>query len=287
MNSNITFEWKKPLAFSPLFVQKFIDLTELFKRRLVAYVVTDAGYNAAQITSAADADALYEADRKSSLYWLASALHQIEQTAWSLRLKDDTSINTIDTPGMLSLPNVGRQQIMYARYGNRSSACELFVRFSNHMFVAGIEVGLAGPYELIQQFRSELETLFSAYTQPWWPIRDGRFLLWPAALAIVLLNSFSAMSILNGKSQPNNEFLARFVFGVALPLGSVLLFLGVPLTLFLTRCWNWVFPKVDFIFGGGVNSSEIRRNVRRALWVVPIIMLLFPVVTNLLSDKIK
>ena len=287
MNSSIDATWKKPIQFSPEFARKLSDLADVLTRRLVAHIVTDAGKSAAEICSSDQAEAAYIASDRTDygFHQLAGTLREVEVVAWSAKLRDETDVQGLTVTQLLGLSNVGRQQINSVKFENSSYSYRIGISFNNNKYINGMEIKLNGPLELVQQARSEIEALLSANAQPWWFMRDVRF-FW-ATFAILALIMNLVHPIASALSwEPNITVSRALLGGVILPIIGILAALIFPISLMLFGGWNWLFPMSDFVFGAGEKRSEMRKNFRSALWVIPVLLLAFPVLANLMTDEI-
>jgi hypothetical protein len=275
VDSSLSFERKRPIRFTPELARKLEELHHNFRKANYEQDIVQNGLSISEFPNMSALEEAYNSNDNRISYSIYSSINKSDRCAWSVVLADDTRIDSLDLSQLLDLPNIGKVAIIkVSLYGG--SHRSLTIKFNNNLYIGSSEVQMNSSFDILKKFRSEIETLFDLYQQPWWPIRDGRviFLIWaaPATLGNV-------WTIFDGFRGSKNPFVIDG-WWVLIPILCVISVFIVPVVKSVAYSWNWAFPMVDFSFGGGVQSSEVKKNVRRALWIVPITMIIIPYVVN-------
>ena len=172
-----------------------------------------------------------------SLRSLADELRRIDESRWSVKLIDETVVSVKSVQEVIGLPNSNKHTVVSATFENGSYNNRIKCEFINkNFFSPSIRVSISGQFHLVQQLRSDLETLFTSYT-PFWGVTKG-----VGGLIIPILFIFAVIFTvyeMNGdKTKIVFEYIPFFF------LISILYFSLYPLI--FSTLWNWVFPKCEF-----------------------------------------
>ncbi len=283
--SNLTFTWKRPIVFDAALASAIQDTFRSFANRSRIDLVLGEGRNPAEITDAAAALAIFNAqsaiERDYELKSLADSLDRIERCSWSVILADGTKIQSISIDQLLKLPNAGLSKIKTAAFENGSYSNSMSISMRNGDFTSEISISAKGTFDTIRASRSEIERVLEAYGRPWWMFRHPALWIVFAGFAVI----WDVVSIVMNLRQPQNiPYTQPLFLGVAVPVLFIFFTIGTALVTAVVRAWNWVFPMTEFRFGGGILSGRTRASVRWGLWAIPLLSLILPFLVNKLSQ---
>lgn len=284
MASGADFDWTKPILIKPDFLRSLDELAARYGKRAAEKAVLAAGKNPQVVVSPEDADQLYAETNDYDYRALASDMRSLMEVKWSAHMSNDIRRTDLSIDQILGLTNTHGAWVSLVSVSSGSYKSSPSISIFNGKFRTS-KVNISGDHEGVESYKNEIQSLLQSITRVWSPMVHPRtgFTVW--------LTSFVALSYplclmgyglfpKQGMSPDAKGILAYFAFMVACALSAIAL--G-----FASRFWRQAFPLVEFEFGGGVSAAEVTRNLRKAIWSVPILIIGMPIITNLISSRIS
>lgn len=274
-----TLEWKRPIAASP---ELFTTIEQIVRDYILSCsekCVSSAGLSYAEIFDHKTAEAKYDETNDYKYKEIARKLALIQKYHWDVEISQGIKIKSISTEEILKIPNAGDESILSAEIENASTDYSVSIKIENSQFSPSCRLRMQGPFELIYRFKGDVTQRLKAVTRPWWIARNGLFLF-----SALCATSFAAgLGINRIFSSPKDENIQYFLL-LCIPIFSMI---AVSAAIPEKGPWNWMFPKAEFIFGGGVHDADRRRNIRKLLLVLPITLVEIPILVNIISSHAK
>lgn len=263
-NSSITVSYAhaKPVQVDAALLAKIEKCVASYFSGAKERILAGTPYNLNEIpdaqtanAKAADAEKKRDYDSRRKYDNIATEFNKLDQILYSVILSDSTSISNIPLDELISLSNSPAERVISLTVSNGGYGENHFtIHFRDH-FGPSVDFSCQSSLALARQLRACIQSHLESSTRPWWMMRNSKFIWTIWATIIALTNSSTIWSgiqtIQNGKSVEVSQSEA---FGaLQILLGSVFVG-GLLIVVFmatLTNTWNWVFPKIEFVWGGG------------------------------------
>ena len=273
----------QPLVVTPDLLIRISTISAQFREQarkdlLISRKLSPADYRTSQDLLHA-AETIHDAERYR-LERVADEMESLEREKWEIVFSDGLSTE-IPFEDIQHLPNIGPERIVRIsmNLGGYLKDHRLSITFAKSgMFTNTFECLIESTPTIARAARDALKTQILAARESWWLAREPKFMI-PVSFGLVLILSVGpAIAIVsNGLSPISRNDIPWFG---ALLLTSFILggFLGGS----VTKVWDWLFPRVLYKIGAGVNDYSMRSKVRTALfWTVPVFGIGLPVIVNI------
>lgn len=300
-NSSITVSYAhaKPVQVDAALLTKIEKCVASYFSGAKERILAGTPYNLNEIpdaqtasAKAADAEKKRDYDSRRKYENIAAEFNKLDQILYSIILSDSTSISNIPLDELISLSNSPAERVISLTVSNGGYGENHFtIRFRDR-YGTSVDFSCQSSLALARQLRACIQAHLESSTRPWWMMRNSKFIwtIWATILAITNSSTIwsGIQTFQNGKSVEVSQSEA---FGaLQILLGSVFVG-GLLIVVFmatLTNTWNWVFPKVEFVWGGGEQSWSARNRVRTfVFWTLPVVMIGGGILSTLAGELVK
>jgi hypothetical protein len=289
MESTAQVKWSRPVLFDRVLVNALVTISREFARAATEEVVSQSQYASNGFKSAGEIEEYIEHNKEADRYdlrTLAGKIKDIETFKWEARLKGDIRVSNLDPEQLLALPNALDQSVVSADFSNDSFQQRLEVNFDNGKYSDGTKATIRSEFRVTRHFQDRLRTQLSSSTRASWFLRSGRILWTVWGTITVALNLLSLWGIFGHTASQSSVAPASAWIPIVLNGGVVLIFLCIPLYLMMMNWWDWLFPIVDFYFGGGVHRSDVKKGTRGLIFVGVIVALIVGIIGNVIASRL-
>lgn len=228
-------------------------------------------------SKAEDADQVRDYAKRRELDSIRDRIMNLDEIFYTVVLSDSTTITDISLQQVLDLSNSPAERISALFVTNKGYSENHFSIKFLESHNSCVEIKCTSDLALARQLKSSIKNELDNATRGWWPLRRGAVVWgsWILFLTLINLNGIrKGIDLIEGEStslgadQVGGVFL--LVFGVIFISGVG----GVLLVMAATKLWDWMFPKVEFVWGGGKNLFDFRNKVRSfVFWTVPVTLI--------------
>lgn len=271
MKTKLRYSWDRAIRFDADFARKLSEIARKHYQFCHDQILRENGMNTVQYPDYESLKDIGNGINALKHYGLLDSLRRVNDITWDIKNTDNTELDNLTTDHVLSSPNNSRSRIVSATISNKSYDHRFSVSISENSLGGPIDIDVKGYPSEVKVIQMEISDLLESVKQPWWIARSG-YVNWIFAIASFIS---SGTIFLAFESIKDNDKTAIDLLDFFTIIGAGMLMLTL-----LNRAWNWVFPMVEFYFGGGVKRSLIRRNARYALWSIPILGIILPYMVN-------
>lgn len=224
-----------------------------------------------------EADARREYDAARSYRKLYDELRHLDKLQYNVILADATVIDNITLDEILELSNSRAEEVISLSISNKGYGDHHFnIRFL-HRHGSCVEFSCQSDLAIGRQLKSCLMQHLESATRPWWYVQKGNF-GWPIFIgAMILLNISNVASGIENLTSKSTGIQSNQAWGmVQVAIGGLFLLglAGAALTAMLSHGWNWLFPKIEYAWGGGLNRTRSKDAARKIVfWTVPVTLI--------------
>lgn len=300
-NSSITVSYShaKPVQVDAALLTKIEKCVGSYFSGAKERILAGTPYNLNEIpdaqtanAKAADAEEKRDYDSRRKYENIAREFQKLDQISYSVVLADSTSISDIPLDELINLSNSPAERVISLAVSNGGYGENHFtIRFRDH-YGTSVDFSCQSSLALARQLRACIQSHLESSTRPWWMLRNSKF-IWTVWAAILALTNSSTIwsgiqTFRNGQSVEISQ--SETVGALQILMGSIFVG-GLAIIIFmatLTKTWNWVFPKIEFVWGGGEQSWNARNRVRTfVFWTLPVVMIGGAILSTLAGQLVK
>lgn len=281
MSSTTYFSWLEPIALTDQTLKAFDERLRRYGVLARRDMVARHDLNPDEVQTPDDAMKLHAESGRWRFESIAKEMPKIESVRWAVTFQNGIRRSGMNLNEILDLPNAGDSTITSLSGSSGALGYTAEVQFSvSRSWPSKIE--FSGDYIHVQAFKDELSQLLNSSTRNWSIVTKGwvGFLV-AAAFVIAVFFALGFLTVRIGEARDwSVDVESNWIIACLAVTTIIWIVVGGP----ISTKWREIFPLVEFQFGGGVNAADARRKWRRVAWSVPVLLIEYPLLINVISD---